>query len=288
MSTFLDFPPEILEQVLFELDPTEVAALSQTCIPFAQLVYGSNNEVFWRTLYLNLGLDDPRECLDSLGYPIKSTNWRNALQRVVRARTIAKKPEICKPEERVAVWQTLLDLVCHSAPVFSIVSDDLSCNLVWVGSLLRTGSFLEPSLWEAFPEVHQLRSHFHTLFGLTIADFDPQRRVETRCAVYALRRYTESNFFGPFLSDGTGCVDWEQMLAIQHVMSMQVVPRRFTPDSTNTFYIGSPMSLPFCNSILLPGMVLDETLDWAGIEGAWQCSFCFCDHRDLLSKYYII
>lgn len=285
MPALLDIPPEILEQVLLELDPIDVAAVSQTCVFFAEMLYSSSSDILWRNLYLTLALDDPRRCLDRLGNPPGDIKWRRKLQRVIRARTIVRKPELCRKEERCDIWCTVLDLATHTIPLSSSVSDDLSFNLVWLGSLLRGGTLLEHSLWELSQEERQLRAQFHTLFGLTAVDFKPQRRVDTRCAVYALRRYNEGNYYGPFLSDGSGRVDWEHMLAVQHVMSMHIVPAQIPEDLHNNFYIGSPLSLPFCNSIIERDLNLDETDDWAGVEGKWQCSFCFCDHRDLLGEY---
>jgi len=282
MASLLSIPLEILEQVLLELDPVDVAAISQICVSFAEMLYRSSSDLFWRKLYLTLALDDPLRCLDHLGNPLDRIDWRRELQRVIRARTIVKKPELCRTEERCAVWRTILHLATHTVPLLSVASDDLSYNLVWLGSLLRGGMLLEHSLWDLSDEERQLRAQFHTLFGLTAADFKPQRRVDTRCAVYALRRYSQSNFYGPFLADGSERVDWEHMLAIQHVMSMHAVPELSPEDLNNNVYIGSPMSLPFCNSIVEQGLKLDETEDWAGVEGKWLCSFCFCDHRDLL------
>ena len=33
------------------------------------------------------------------------------------------------------------------------------------------------------------------------------------------------------------------------------------------------MSIPYCQSIILPGLNLEKVYDWAGIEGLWHCSF---------------
>lgn len=283
MATLLDLPPEILEQILLELDPIDVAAVSQTCVILSTIPYSASSDLFWRKLYLELALDDPRECVNAMGDPILEFNWKRELQRLIRARAIVNNPVCCRPEERTELWRTLLDIASNTVPLSSVTSD-LSYNLVWLGVLLRGGSLLEYSLWELSPEERQLRAHFHTLFGLTVADFSPTRLLETRCTVYTLRYYHQANIFGPFMSDHSGRVNWEHVLAIQHVISMHVVPSQLPEEFAreDKFFVGSPMSLPFCNSVMEKGERLGEVDDWAGVEGTWRCSFCFCDHRDLL------
>ncbi|KAI0685294.1 hypothetical protein BC835DRAFT_1384848 [Cytidiella melzeri] len=282
-TSLLDIPPEILEQILLELDPLDVGAISQTCALFAQLIYGSSSELFWRKLYLSVAIDDPRQCVDPIGNPIKSVEWKKTLQRIIRARTVVMNPELCREEERVTIWQTLLQMASNTFPLYHTDDYNLSLNFAWLAALLRGGKFLEHSLWELSPEERQLRAHFHTLYGLTPNDFSPERRVETRCSVYALRNYSLANIYGPFLPDNSGTVDWERVLAIQHVISMHIVlERERSPEEFTSIFIGSPMSLPYCGSVFTRDLKLEEVEDWAGVEGTWQCSFCFCDHRDLL------
>ena len=111
MPAITDLPLDVLEQIILLLDPLEVAATSRTCSAFYAYIYSSpDTERLWRTLYLSQPLDDPRKCSDHLGYPCDGAiDWRDRLQRTIRARTIIVDPSKCRPEERCTVLRTLLD-----------------------------------------------------------------------------------------------------------------------------------------------------------------------------------
>ncbi|KAI0079484.1 hypothetical protein K474DRAFT_1659074 [Panus rudis PR-1116 ss-1] len=281
MVSIEDLSPEIIEQILLELDPLDVAAFSQTCREYASQIYDPSNELFWRKLYLNQPLDDPRECITELGYPVDSKiQWRQRLQRIIRARTIVENPDRCHPDERTTIVETLLSLALELPPTHG---EELSLNSAYLVTLLRGGKFIDSPLWVPSPEEKQLRARLHTYFGLTTLDFRHRRRTETRGTVYALRNYKRENFYGPFLPDESGRVDWELTQCIHHVMSMHIVP----PSLGDAGFVTYAMSLPFCLSLMPPDNDLDNVEDWAGITGQWLCSFCFIDHRELLAYNHI-
>lgn len=280
MPCLLDLPPELLEHILLELDPRDVAQVACTCHALHDVIYGDANELFWRKLYLRMPLDDPRICRTPLGVPLHDIDWRHMLQRVIRARSVVNNTAVCRPEERTAVVQTLLDLARRTPPLSSTLGDELSLNLVWLAALLRGGAFLDHTIWVPAADERQARAHLHTLFGLTTHDFRPRHRAETRAFVYDFKHYSAKNNWGPFMQDGSGRVNWEHVLAIHHVMSMHIVPE---PDGEQQpTYTIFPMSLPFTQSIIPAGVDIDAMDDWAGIEGVWQCAFAFIDHRELL------
>jgi hypothetical protein len=289
MLHLLDFPPELLEQLLLELDPIDVAYASQTCRALYNIVYSPSSDLFWRRLYLRLPLDDPRTCLTPLGAPRPPIAWRSALQRLVRARSVLKDPLLSRTApDRTEVTQTLLHLAAHTIPLSSPLGDELSLNLAWLAALLRGSHFFDIDDAGVSPDSHsdtaQHLAHLHVLYGLTTHDFHARRRVATRAVVYAFHNYHPRNFFGPFLSDGSGCVNWRFLLCIHHLMSMQIVPRISRQHGSASYTI-FPMSMPYTQSILAPGVDLDDIEDWAGIEGKWQCTFNFIDHRDLLCTF---
>ncbi|OCH87969.1 hypothetical protein OBBRIDRAFT_758996 [Obba rivulosa] len=282
MTVFLDLPLELIEQVILECDPLDASSLAQTCSALHLLIYNRTSQHIWRTLYLSLPLDDPRHCRTPLGYPVTDeVDWRTDVQRVIRARTVVFRPMCCRPGEYLVVLQTLLRLVTLLPPVPGADSDELASNLVWVAALLRGGTFLEDESLVLTFEEEQLRARIHTHFGLTTTDYLRARRTESRAFVYAMRNYQEANDYGPFMLDGSGCINWEHLQAIHHVMAMHIVPGVDNPEETAGFTI-FPMSLPYCQSIIPMDLNLDTEKDWAGITGTWQCSFCFCDHRELL------
>lgn len=286
MTSLLDVPPEILEQIFLELDPLDVGAISQTCTSIYGLIYGPSSELFWKKLYLVMPLDDPRQCIDPLGNHIiaEDVRWRESLQRIIHARSVVKLPDAnYSPADKLSAAQTLIELASNTIPLNDIKSEDISMNLIWVGSMLRAGVFLEETHWATSEEQIQTVAHLRALYGLISEDFEPEKKIDSLCTVYSMRSYTYENDYGPFLKDGTGRVDWLIIRAIQHTMLMHIVPQplRFIGASG---YISSPMSLPFCSSVLDRDVSLDAIDDWAGVEGNWRCAFCFCDHRTLLSE----
>lgn len=278
----LDLPPEIVEQILLELDPVDIAFAAQTCSLLHTYIYDSPDQRLWRLLYLAEPLDDPSKCRSALGDHLPSAvDWRTRLQCIVRAQIAIKDGAKFSSEERCSVMKTLLDLACSlpSAPN-SASAGQLSLNLVWLALRLGGGKFLEHS--QPSDEEVQLRSHLHTCYGLTMADYDPAKRVESRAYVYAMRRYKWDNEFGPFMMDGSGRVNWEHMLKIHHVVSMQIVEPYEPTDAERWGMTLYPMSLPYCQSIIPEGLDLNQVDDWAGVAGIWRCTFCFVDHRELL------
>ena len=278
MLRLLDFPSEIVEDILLHSDPLVVAAFAQTCRLSRSLVYHAPDQHLWRALYLAQPFDDPRKCVSHSGHPrATAVDWRSDLQRIIRARTVVRNPRFYRPHERSTVLRTLLDLVCNVPPLHSTVSTaPTSQNLLWVSELLRDGSIIDgTSSAEPFlsDEEIQLRAQLHTYFGLTKGDFAKSRRVNSRAYVYNLRNCSAANDFGPFLTDGTKRVNWLHVQALHHVVSMHIADR-------SPF----PMSLPFTQAMIPPEVDLDRERDWAGLSGLWRCSFCFCDHQDLLGN----
>ncbi|PCH39840.1 hypothetical protein WOLCODRAFT_66963 [Wolfiporia cocos MD-104 SS10] len=284
MAITLDhLPPEILEQIFLELHPRYVASLAQTCNLLHAEIYNPLDQRLWRMLYLLMPLDDLRLCRNSLGDPLpQEVDWKSAVQRVVRAQTVLSDSSKCRPGERLTILQTLIDLVCNlpTAPTFWDVQP--TNNLAWLVALLRNSKVFEYNREDVTDEEHQLYSRLHTYFGLTARDYQPARRTTSRGFVYAMRHYRRENGYGPLLMDGSGRVNWEHVQAIHHVMSMQIVPPREETELGQSLFTIYPMSLPYCQSVIPEGVDLGRERDWAGVEGSWQCSFCFCDHRELL------
>ncbi|KAI0667709.1 hypothetical protein C8Q78DRAFT_1052179 [Trametes maxima] len=281
MAKIQNLPLEVLEQILLLLDPLDVSQFSQTCTAYHALLYGDpTDQHLWRELYLRQPFDDLRKCFTSLGSPPKQIDWKSRLQRIMRARTVITNVSVCRPEERCVVLQTLVDLITSVPPVIDPDVIDLSMNHVWATAMLRGSILLEHEEWKLTEDEHQLRAQLHTHFGLTARDFQHTQRTASRAYVYAMRNYKYDNDFGPFVMDGSGCVNWVHVRAIHHVMSMHIVPA--TEETESAEYNLFPMSMPWTQSILPNAMDLDAEQDWAGVAGKWQCSFCFVDHRELL------
>ncbi|VDB87378.1 unnamed protein product [Peniophora sp. CBMAI 1063] len=279
-TNFYDLPAELVEQILLELDPLHVGAFAQTCKHFHALIYEAPDSHLWRHLYLQQDLDDPRRCLSTLLEPAGEIDWRGRLTRMKRAQVVAMDPRLCKPHEREEVLRALLDLACHVPPMDDINSEDIALNHLWVAATLRGGALLEQKLWEPSEEELQLRAQLHAMYGLTRNDVTKPGRVAARARVYDFRRYSYANYFGPFRSDGSWRVDWEQVLAIHHCISVHLVD--IPEEAENYRYAIFPLSMPFCQPIL-DAPVEQLGRDWAGLEGSWQIVFCFMDHHALIA-----
>ncbi|KAG6877697.1 hypothetical protein C0993_005022 [Termitomyces sp. T159_Od127] len=277
-------PNEVLEHILVHLDPIDVAQISQCCQLLWLLLYNSKDQFVWRELYLTLPLDDPRICVSSQGLRKRDIDWKTILQRFIRARTVLYDPSLYRPGERLMTLHTLVELVTWVPPLVGMDDfENISLNLAWVVAMLRGTSFFEdielsPS---ATAEERQLCARLHTYYGLTVEDLTRQGRVKSRAYVYDMQNYCPRRLYGPFNAEGG--VNWVHVRALHHVVSMHIVDLH-GEDESFQFAI-FPMSIQTTQVVLPPGANLDDEEDWAGVSGLWKVSFCFCDHRELLSTY---
>jgi hypothetical protein len=283
VTTLALLPPEIIEQVLLLLDPLDVALISQTCKSLYDLIYRTRDNHLWRALYLAQPLDDPRRsitpCLDRIAP--ECIDWKGSLQGIIRARTVLTDPSKCRPGEREAILRTLIRLLRGAAPAPSFGGNNLSANLVWLVTMLRDGIFLNDEAPGSTPAEVQMRAYLLTHLGLTPSDATNASKAAALAFVYDMRNYRYESNFGPYLSDGNGLINWVHLHAIHRTVAMHLVDLR---EGEPFVFPLIPVSMPYCQSVIPPGLDLDKERDWAGIDGLWHCTFSFIDHRDLLRK----
>ncbi len=277
-------PQEIIEHVLAFLDPLYVASFSQTSRQYNNLVYHSWGNHLWRELYLAQPFDDPRLALTPRleRVPKGSIDWKGSLQAIIRARTVLNDPSKCRPGERETILRTLIAMLRGAAPAPSFSEKTPSENMVWLVAKLRHGALLNDGPLPSSPTEAQLRAYLLVHLGLTPSDARSLNKAAARAFVYDLRQYCFESSFGPYLPDGSGHVNWVHLHAIHRVVATHLVDLR---EAELFVFPLIPMSMPYCQSIIPPGLDLKKVEDWAGIEGLWHCSFCFVDHRELLRKY---
>ncbi|KAL4073295.1 hypothetical protein V8B97DRAFT_1869417 [Scleroderma yunnanense] len=241
-----DLPVELIESILFHLDPRDISKAAQSGWVFRNIVYGADKQSFWRLLYLNQPLDDPRHTVTYLGSPRVwavdpshsntplenrytvdpySIDWCKDLQRIIRAEAVVHDPTLCREGELGEVLQALLDITTNLPSVPFSGSPRVSRNIDWVMDLLGDGIFLNSferiSPSRLTSEEKQLLARLHVWVGLTENDIeDKEKRASTRALVYNLNNYTSLNAYGPFLKDGTMRVDWVSVHALAHVYGM--------------------------------------------------------------------
>ncbi|KAF8881908.1 hypothetical protein BD779DRAFT_1473206 [Infundibulicybe gibba] len=170
---FLELPPEIIEQIILNLDPLDVSCLSRSARALYTLIYLAPTQALWRSMYLSQPLDDPRACVSELGVPREpqEIDWRSELQHIMRARTVCSDPAVSRPDEQVEVLRTLLDLVSR-VPML-VPGADVAHNLMWALVVLRGGAFLDsPNEWVC--DWVQMRALHHVVAMHVVGDaLDP-------------------------------------------------------------------------------------------------------------------
>ena len=280
----IELPTEIIEEILVQCDPIEVAKAAQTCSALRTLIYNFQDSKLWRDLYLAVPLDDLRKCVSKHGLPAQ-VDWKRKLQRIVRARKIVANLSLLKPGELEEILQTLLMMILYHPPLSSNTAAMSSLNLRWLSNILQHGFIdqVEEMTSLTFAE-RQLLSQLHCCYGLTEKDMERQARVKSRVYVYTMSNYRPENDYGPLLSNGA--VNWEHMQALHHVVSMHLVDLNVAGIEFPSF----PMSLPH-TQIVIPVRPDEEEgkenqENWVGLGGSWVISFCFCDHRDLIGDFF--
>jgi hypothetical protein len=146
----------------------------------------------------------------------------------------------------------------------------------------------------------QLSAKLHVLYGpLSIEPCAPDARPihsYARSRVYDLRKYQRENFWGPFLDNGSGNVDWEKLQCIMVLLGHNL--RTFAERTHGHFgthrekaFLGTApnsfTSTPSCPSHA--AMMVKELTpplaarDPYGVTGTWRRIVCFLDYTDLYS-----
>jgi F-box-like len=279
-------PPEILDEILFLLDPLDVASFAQTCKKYYNFVYRPGDNHLWRGLYLAQPLDDPRCSLTPRLDRIspKDIDWKTSLQAFIRARTVLADPSKCRPGERETIFRTLIKVLRGATPASSFYEETRSENLVWLETMLRNGAFLTGELPGSTATELQLRAYLLVHLGLTPNDAKSESKASARAFVYDMRNYHYDNNFGPYMSDGSGRINWVHLYAIHRTIAKHLVDLQ---EGELFACPPIPISVPYCQSIIPSGLDLSKERDWAGIEGPWHCTFSFVDHRELLRKLFL-
>ncbi|KAG7088013.1 hypothetical protein E1B28_012050 [Marasmius oreades] len=314
-------PPETLEQLFLLLDPLDVSSVSRTSRYFNALIYHSPDHHLWRNLYLSQPLDDPTLCYSPLGHrstPTSSFDWKKELQDVIFARTIVENgPRKWGREDRKRALRTLLKLVAFVPPLESykedMDSDKMSANLMWVAAECRKGALVDPDApgvgsaglgGKEDDEELQLRAKLHTYLGLTPNDWMESAQRQSRMFVYRMGNYHWGNEFGPFREERLGVdsgsvdargigdgnttlrVNWIHVRHIHQTISMALfegIPEEARENIRQLDVFIYQLSFPH-TQLILPRQEAEDGIgrDWAGVEGKWEISFCFCDHGDLI------
>ncbi|KIY71533.1 hypothetical protein CYLTODRAFT_487135 [Cylindrobasidium torrendii FP15055 ss-10] len=273
MSLLSDLPPETLEEILLHADPRDISQLSRTSSIFYRFIYCKEDHL-WRWLFMQQELDDPRECVNLDGTRREDrewVDWKLELQTFIRARTILQNRARRTASDLRILFTKLIELV-ECVPPRPLRSRNIEYVISAVLADTQLLTLNSDGPWDD-QEARQLQAKLHTYIGPAVQEPDGQEAslVRARAFVYDFRNYTWGNGFGPFHDTDSGKVNWVHMRAIQQAMAVHT-----HPDEED---VKAESGLPLTQVYVPPGE--EWACDWAGLNGVWQCKFCFCDHLNL-------
>lgn len=223
-----DLSNEIIHDILFFVDALDIARISQTCRHFRDLI--ARDDLLWKRIYLAT-FNEPLHVPDS---------WAIAVQNLVRAKKILESKDFeIKRDQTAFIGSQILPLILSTKDPKPIA------NIKWLrpffyhlerrttaSTLLRQSSLFRRcgtpnDLPADSPYLRQLSARLHVYSGLPLevresefADVEGSHYIHpcARSRVYDLRRYKTSNFWGPFMPDGSGRIDWERVQSIWLVL----------------------------------------------------------------------
>jgi len=148
------------------------------------------------------------------------------------------------------------------------------------------------------PADRQLSARLHVLYGMSVEPSKLTLELKTarpvhpfaRSRVYDLRRYTDYNFWGPFLDDGSGGIDWEKLQAIMVVLGYNLHLLHERTDGEFSLVWDKPFAGLASDSLISrtldfpmpkqPKLDLDLE-DPYGVTGTWMRVVCFLDYNNL-------
>ncbi|KAF9519419.1 hypothetical protein BS47DRAFT_1482106 [Hydnum rufescens UP504] len=246
--SFLTLPPEVVEQTLCNVRPMDVAAVSCTCKALFKLIYQNDSHI-WRNLFLQL-FDDPRRSGDKrLPY-----DWRGELQRRMRARNIIlgqRNGQSIRGTSAHKHFSAIETIIRVAFSTGDFQTQLMSRSMDWVEDVMKNahgagypllsmmGTKTDDKLLIPFEypistspsEPTSLRARLCVYSGLSYEDKevilasplnDNNLRVRSRALVYDLDRYNQASHWGPLSWDGRRTVDWQLLLAIVLVISLNV------------------------------------------------------------------
>lgn len=287
-ASLLNAPPEVIFCILANLDPVDVAALSQTSRALHAYV-AEGNVLLWRTLFLNL-FDMPDPDQPPIG------DYCQCVKDRCKARGIVRAPHRYKQAaERSFVLRTLESILMTTPRTLPLgTSKNAACLEALLGPKSATKDWLTVvppwthascgrsdvvcqdkearDLDRISSQLHLAGMSMREVAGLTYKFGQPYRQE-----VYRGSNYDETNLFGPYekRTDGQLVIDWLLLNAIATVMALNVhgAWHQWGEESEQE-------TLPYGFSKAVFWRSPREGKDWACITGRWNYIYAFIDYND--------
>jgi len=264
---------EILHCIFSELDPADLAPLSETCRDLRAYIRG--NRLLHKGVYISR-YDEVEQ--------VPEPDWEDEVHRSVKLEKILKSLDRDIKREHLDFVSQQIDSWLQTART----DPDKSANIQLLSEYFEDQDNLDvfmcaSSLFErggtalqqaaATPELRQASAKLHCLYGkpidpvpskrcsssYAISAFFTLRHVDVstspsantrhqtrgipahtvaRSKVYDLREYTDYTLWGPFMNDGSQNVDWEKVEAIMLVLGFNLA--RFNERANGEFYKWMP------------------------------------------------
>ncbi|KAL8276956.1 hypothetical protein RQP46_010684 [Phenoliferia psychrophenolica] len=290
----LSLPPEIVTQILTNLDPVDVAhfcASSRASYAFADSF--SLNKALFLSLFDPPTSPPDGDDIVGAGFP-----WAERLRARVRARgwissSAAVEQLVSSPEDLERTLAALVD-VAETRSAGSSGSSEPSLNETFLethldpatidelGRRRKGGHALRKIDKDVDPNsrVGQLASHLVALHSPTPHTLgSPLARTTAREVVYSQANFLRASNWGPFVA-GTGgskangvVVDWRKLESLAVVMAANL------KEMEGTGWGGEEVEVPSGWESTRPGEV-PEGRDWAGVEAqTFVGTYAFLDYR---------
>ncbi|KAL1861671.1 hypothetical protein VTK73DRAFT_6979 [Phialemonium thermophilum] len=302
MVLLTQLPPEILHNVLSYVLPEDLPQLCRVCRFLHS--YISGNAVLCRDIYYSV-LDLPVSGTD------ETIDWEQELKDYIKLKAICRHRGPEKTKELGFVHDTVTRILKRSPSgefrESRPVTHSPSRNLEFLRKLFarkhnRVAFLMRSSLFEfARGETYRFRepplpeqqqsAKLHCLFGTAILRCGRTRSSRMHpyaCArVYDLRRYTQATMWGPFMSDGSGRVDWERVEAVMIVLSQNIRDKNINSSPLFANLWKSPFAGSWPNSYVpwppdREPLSLDDQ-DPYGVSGTFMRIVCFLDYSDFFA-----
>ncbi|CAK7228008.1 hypothetical protein SCUCBS95973_006737 [Sporothrix curviconia] len=306
---FTDLPLEVCTSILSYVTPRDLVSVSIT--NRAMHSYVENNKQLHRLVYCNY-FDKPSS---------ENVDWEQQIHDFRRLRNICHSTSKSKDED--------LDFFCRQVKFYlgaepemepgkldlskrtfrneahlkRLITGRANYETFFCGSFLFDRIRNSPHSAEngqlPLPEkprpIHQASAELHCLLGAVVLQYALGPRTVISAypyavsKVYDMREYSRASLWGPFMSDGSGNVDWEKVEAIMLVLRYNLRRKgylRYDVVSAywnRTFVGSSPGSFrPLIRKMeeLPDDTVPLDKLDPYGVTGTWMRLVSFLDYSD--------
>lgn len=223
-----ELSPEILHNLFFFLEAVDLSRLSRTCHLLRDFI--ARDDLLWKRVYLTT-FDEPRHAPES---------WQQALQdSIYTDKLLDSQDHDLKRREWLFLAKQFLRLIMGTTQARPLTNTTFlasqfhhatrrsnASTLLRQSSLFRRcGTPYDDPAESVVARQLSARLHVYSALPLELreSEYIEMQGAQylhpfARSRLYDLRRYKTANFWGPFMDDGSGRIDWEKVQNIYIVL----------------------------------------------------------------------